>query len=374
MATHPIGVEIAATCVRLLQLKRSRGSLTVAAAAQTGVPNLFDLDPGERRQAVAKAVKKALSLDDFAGSACAVAIPMRDLELHSMRVPPMPDDELHKAVRYEANDRFDVDVAAAEVEFVRLGEVRQGEDARQEIILVVAPHRTVIDYLDALTDANLRPLATETAFAACARCYGRLYRRNSDTDRVRMVLHVGGDRSEVLVLRGDSIGFHRGIEFGGTHIDLAVAERLNVSLEEARDLRRRRMHDPNDLDSAIARTLREAARPVLADLVHEAALSQRYYSVTFRGSVPERVMLSGENALEPDLLEIATEELKVRTHIGEPLEHIDPGEVTLGGDRRCTHPDWAVAVGLSLRGERRRVVSQGHESPSTGSKEVREAA
>ncbi len=360
--------------VRLLQLKRSRGSLTVAAAAQTGVPNLFELDPGERRQAVAKAIKKALSLDDFVGSACAVAIPMRDIELHSMRVPPMPDDELRKAVRYEAHDRFDIDVATAEVEFVRLGEVRQGEDARQEIILVVAPHRTVIDYLDALTDANLRPLATETAFAACARCYGRLYRRNSDADHVRMVLHVGGDRSEVLVLRGDSIGFHRGIEFGGTHIDLAVAERLNVSLEEARDLRKRRMHDADDLDAAIARTLREAARPVLADLVHEAALSQRYYSVTFRGSVPERVMLSGENALEPDLLEIAAEELKVRTLIGEPLEHIDLGEVTLGSDRRCTHPEWAVAAGLSLRGDRRRLVGQGQESSSAGSNEAREAA
>ncbi|MFG0253248.1 MAG: pilus assembly protein PilM [Phycisphaerales bacterium JB038] len=305
--------------------------------------------------------------------ACAAAVPMLDIELHSMRVPPMPDDELRKAVRYEAHDRFDVDVSNSEVEFVRLGEVRQGDDAREEIILVVAPHRATIDYLDALTDANLRPLATETPFAACARCYGRLYRRTSDVDRVRMVLHVGSDRSEVLVLRGDSIGFHRGIEFGGLQIDHAVADRLNVSLEEARDLRKRRMHDPSELDPAIACTLREAARPVLADLVHEAALSQRYYSVTFRGSVPEGVLLSGQNAQEPDLLEIAAEELKLRTAIGDPLEHIDLGEVTLGSDRRSMHPDWAIAVGLSLRGERRTAVHAAQPSAAE-LKEAREAA
>jgi type IV pilus assembly protein PilM len=176
-----------------------------------------------------------------------------------------------------------------------------------------------------------------------------------------MILHLGPDRSEVLVLRGNEIGFHRGIEFGGMHLDLAVADRLSLSAEEARDLRKRRMLEDGDLDSAVARALREATRPVLADLVHEAALCQRYYSVTFRGSVPERVVLSGENALEPDLIEVTSEEIKVRTVIGQPFEHIDMGEALLGADRRSGHPDWAIALGLSLRGERLRSGSQGED-------------
>jgi type IV pilus assembly protein PilM len=373
-ATHPIGVEIAVDRVRLLQLKRTRGSLTVAAAAQASVPNLYELQASERRQAVAKAVNRALSLESFAGRNCIAAIPMDDIELHSMRVPPMPDEELARAVRYEANDRFGVDVSKAEVEFVRLGEVRQGEEARQEIILVVAPHRSIIDYLDALTDANLRPVAAETPFSACARCYGRLYRRTVDADKVRMILHIGADRSEVLVMRGNQIGFHRGIEFGGVHLDRAVADLLSLSLEESRELRRRRMSGEADLDHTIARSLREATRPVLADLVHEAALSQRYYSVTFRGSVPEHIVLSGENALEPDLLEITYDELKVQTVVGQPFEHIDVGEVLLGADRRSGHPDWATPVGLSLRGEKARASGQAPSPADAGDAAAREAA
>lgn len=134
------------------------------------------------------------------------------------------------------------------------------------------------------------------------------------------------------------------------------------------------MRGDDSLDPAIARTLREASRPVLADLVHEAALSQRYYSVTFRGRVPERVVLSGENALEPDLLEITGEELKVPTLIGQPFEHVETGEVVLGGDRRGGHPDWAIAVGLSLRGDKSRAQTQ---TPASGEEEAgqpREAA
>ncbi|HEB61230.1 MAG TPA: hypothetical protein ENJ06_05330 [Phycisphaeraceae bacterium] len=338
--------------MHMLQLRRTKTGLKVAAAGQAQLAIDRDADMAEKRAAISRAVKRILSTCEFIGRSAVVNLPTCEMDIHSIRMPAMPDDELAKALRFEVQERFDTDISTTEIGFVRLGELRQGDELKHEIILMLAPHRITINYLDALIAAGLRPKAVDASFNACARCFNRTYRRRSDQNKVRMVLNVCHETTDVLILRGSRIGFYRAVNIGGRHLDEAVADHLGLGITEAAELRRRRMKGDEQADSSIDRALREATRPLIVDLAHEAALCQRYYSVTFRGNVPGEVFLTGQQAHEPNLQPVVGDELKVRTQVGKPLEHVDVSSAFIKADRRSNFAEWAVAVGLCLKGQK----------------------
>ncbi len=347
--------------------------LSVAAACQVWLPRLDADDRDGRRKALTDAVHRTLVTGDFTGRACVTCMPTANLSIHSIRVPVMPDDELTKAIRFEATERFGVDLESAEIGFIRLGSIRQGDETRHEVILVVAQHDTASDHLDALIDAGLRPKALDTTFGACARCFNRGYRRQTDQNKVRMVLNIGHESTDVLILRGSRVGFYRGVDIGGKHLDEAVAGHLGIGFEEAVNLRRRRLAGATQTDASVDRALLEATRPLMVELAHEAALCQRYYAVTFRGSVPEFVLLSGWNAAEGQLREVIGNELRLETRVARPLDNVDISAPLLQVNRRGNMAEWATAAGLSLWGERR--VSDSAELPtSTQETDRKEAA
>jgi type IV pilus assembly protein PilM len=351
-ATHPIGVEVTDREVRMLQLRRVKGALTVAGVGHASLPPLPADDIDGRTRTLGEAIQRILSHGSFYGRSCVSCFPTAHLTIHSIRMPAMPDDELNKAIRYEAEERFNISPYDSEIGFLRLGEIRQGDDSRHEVILVVSPHETATAHLDALVAAGLRPRAIDTSFCATARAFSRAYRRQSDQDKVRLVLQVGCDSTQVLILQGCRVGFFRTSDIGGRQFDDAVAAHLGIDLSEAADLRRRRIGRPDEVDSSIDRALLEATRPLMLELAHEAALCQRYYSVTFRGAVPDFVLLSGFDGREPHFADVVAEELKLTTQVGKPLENVDSSAAGCAIDRRSDMTEWAVATGLSLRSER----------------------
>ena len=89
---------------------------------------------------------------------------------------------------------------------------------------------------------------------------------------------------------------------------------------------------------------------VTEELVREVSLCVRYYTVTFRGNRIERVIVTGGGAYEGILLDTLKRQLGVEVETGQPLRGFDMADVQFDGCRRDLLCEWAVAVGLSLKG------------------------
>lgn len=354
-SVNPIGIDIGASGVKLLQLRSGRAGWHVVAAAhqpfEQPLPDALD----DRRRLIARAVRTAISSAPFAGRSCVCSISNADVMLRATRLPRLSDEELVKATRWEAADRFGIDPADLEVDWLRAGEVVQGDEARDEIILIGARRDRVESQIEALLDCRLFPHAVDLPAAANVRSLNRLLRRASDQNVVRIIIDVGVSGASVMITRGQEIAFLKPIEIGGRVFTQAVAESLDLQADAAHELRVRRIRaqsadDRGDLDDQVDRMVFEAVRPHMYEIAQEASLCLRYYSVTFRGVRPEIALVVGGDGAEPGLCEVLEDSLNIKTALGRPLEGVDLSKASLGDDRRhSSWPEWSVATGLSLR-------------------------
>jgi type IV pilus assembly protein PilM len=98
----------------------------------------------------------------------------------------------------------------------------------------------------------------------------------------------------------------------------------------------------------------DAISKIAEELAHEISLCLRYYTVTFRGKRIERAILTGGGGYEKILLDVMQRQLTVSVEVAQPLRGFDMSNeranLNFYGDRRGLLCEWAVAVGLSLKG------------------------
>jgi len=362
VGAYPIGIDLGAGGAKIVQLRRTHGgtcALVAAARVDIDRPGAGPLEP-ERLEALTEGLRKRVESSGFVGRHCVASVDETVLRVRSVRQPRMPREEADRAVQLEAPDRlgFTPD-DACRIGWIRAGEVRQGKETREELILVGAMESELARIIEAVAAAGLRPVAIEPSFAACARCMGRRKRRSEDRETTRLVVDVGRRSTGVMVVRGPEVAFYKLLKMGGDAMNAAAAKRLSMDIPTIAQLRRERMSSAAEAeskesgvrDARVQRAMFDAVRPLLDDLAREVALCLRYYTVTFCGQRPEEALVVGGEAREPGLVEALSRALNMEASVGRPFEHIDVARGALPGDRRTEMPEWATAAGLSMRAE-----------------------
>jgi len=365
---EPIGIDVGSWGVKLLQLRRGRAGWQVVAAGKEPYRECLSEDPTEQREMISRAVRTVLSRGRFQGSDCVSCLSPNMSLVRAVRLPKMDDKELSQAVVWEAAERFNLEHGDFEVDWVRAGEVSQGDDVRQEVILIASRTVDLETHLDALIDCHLRPIAVESSLTGVVRSFTRHLRRQSDMNVSQMIADVGSDGTSIIITRGLQIAFVKSIAIGGRAMTEAVTDSLGIEPDVATQIRHQRMHDGEMFDEGLSssdqryrRAILDAVRPLLHELASEAALCLRYYGVTFRSSRPSVALVAGGDAKEPQFIEILADHLNIETRIAHPLEGVEMSAMNLAhvGNRRETEmPEWVTAMGLSLRG-REQTISRG---------------
>lgn len=350
----PIGLDVASTGIRALQIRKGRAGYSVLGAARVDFDfETLELPWKQRVESALPSLRRKIEEGGFAGRRCVLAIDDETLRTRSIRQPRMPREEADRALRLEAADRLGFENSdQVEVDWLRAGEVRQGEDLRDELIIVGALRSNVEWLVETFVESGLRPAAVEPRFVASGRCFSRKHRRAADQGSIRLVVEIGWIRSSVIVLRGAHVVFFKSFEQGGAQMNLAAAKRLEMDAKATLELRRQRMFSPgaeNNCDPRVDRAIFDAIRPVLDEFAEEIGRCLRYYTVTFRGGRPDYAIVVGPEAREPGLTDLLTEMLHTEVSVGRPLEGVDTSNAGAGFDRRTELSDWAVGAGLSLR-------------------------
>ncbi|MEL7087027.1 MAG: pilus assembly protein PilM [Planctomycetota bacterium] len=336
---YPIGLDVGDGGIRLMQLALRGGQLTAVAAAHVRLPGESRSDGDAYHAEVTRAMGRALAAGGFTGHAVVSSLPASSLQCKNLRLPVMPADELASAVQWEAADRFGFGDRQTSAQFFVAGQVRQGEEERQEIILLAARLGFVERHVSSLTENNLRPKAIDAAPAALARLSGTW----DDASEVHVTIDFGRSATKVLIVKAGKVVFYKPIDIGAAQLDSTVSGSLGISLDEARQRR-------ENLDSAALKDRRDFAstlQPVVGDLGREIGLCLRYYGVTFRGPRPETGRLIG-GAADKDLAESLGQASGLKLTLDGVLDGIDLSavrETIKPGTERA----WAVAAGLSLR-------------------------
>ena len=296
MRPLPIGVDIGLTTVRLLQLSGAPRDLRVMDAARLAIPQEVRSRPGAAaRVRSCEAVRGAVRKGKFRGREAVMALAPSEVAARNIRLPKMSDEELATAVNWEAQNKFPFDTATAVIQFLRAGEVRQGDRVLDEVILLAAPRAEVENAIRLASEAGLDLVSLDAKPCAMFRGFERYLQRRADSSVVTVLADLGA-QTTVVIARGRDIEFLKTIPIGGATLNRAVAECLDMAPAEAEGLRRHLgTHRGGDDEAAdqVARTVADAIRPHLEDLANEIGLCLRYHSVTFRAPRPQAITFSG---------------------------------------------------------------------------------
>src|SRR5690606_6522875 len=133
-------------------------------------------------------------------------------------------------VEWEARQHLEPDQQPVEIQFFDAGEVRQGQEVRQEVILMTASSPFIEAHLQMLSRLGLEPVALEVAPSALMRS-ARAW-AGPEGDELRVAIDVGYAFSKVLIGRGQRVLFFKLIDIAGRHWDEAVAQQLKLPRHE----------------------------------------------------------------------------------------------------------------------------------------------
>ncbi|GAH68580.1 unnamed protein product, partial [marine sediment metagenome] len=254
------------------------------------------------------------------------------------------------------------------INYVLAGNVQQGDEIKNELILFAADDETIKNHIGMLEEAQLRPVAIDTIPCALFRSFERSLRRQEDREHTVVFVDVGSRFTTVVFGRGGEISFVKQIPIGGEKFNREIAAKLGISINEAETLRGKlRMEragaepyfqgtpaqntaNEGRLDASTRQVMVDAISAAAEELAREISLCFRYYTVTFRGKRVERAVFAGGEAYEGILLNVLRRQLAVEIEVAQPLKGFDMMNVNFDSDKRGLLCEWAVAVGLSLKG------------------------
>ena len=293
----------------------------------------------------------------FRGRRCVLCLPSDNSFVRHVKVPKLNQKATETAVRQAAQADLPYPINEAVLRHIVAGEVYADGQKMQEVIVVAVPLSTLDAYLRMTHQVGLEVVGVNIEPVATVECFAGLFAWANDENRKVMYVNLRSNNTLAVVAHGSQVVFARNLPFGGRQVDKAVAEGLDVPVDEAANIRQAIMlNEPTDVGPDEVYRFIE---PWVARLSEELDHCLLYYRSAFRPTNVERIIFTGVQAVDKRLCQAMAQRLNLAAQIGDPMMGLRTGGQLggqVGGDGATTtatqaQPGLAVAIGLSLSGQ-----------------------
>jgi len=354
LKTEAFGLDISDFSLKIIKLKKKRDYLALASFGEETIPPGIILE-GEIKdeESLAKIIKKGFleaKGEKLKTKYVITSLPEEKTFLQVIQVPKMTEEELKKAVRFEAENYIPLPAAEAYLDFQVVQPFSDHLD-HIDILLVALPKKIVDPYVSSIKKAGLIPVALEIESQAIARAVIK----KGVSSFPLLLIDLGATRTSFIIFSGYSLRFTSSIPVSSQKFTEAIAKNLQVSLEEAEKLK---VEYGLERDKKKGEIVFEALIPALTDLIEQLKIHLRYYQThSFHEHLPpdghgvEKIFLFGGGANLKGLKDFIGRELMIPVEIGNPWVNIlaeKPQEVPRLPYERSL--GYTTALGLALRG------------------------
>jgi type IV pilus assembly protein PilM len=252
-----------------------------------------------------------------------VGITGRDVNVRYTRVPRVPDWQLRNLMRFEVEEIGEQSGSGVASDFNLLPELPEieGEDV---VLLAMARESLLEEHADGLAAAGGKAQAfTPNSIAL----YNAFLRYGVVQDETVLLANIGHDNIDVVLLRGPDLVFARNLSGGGKLFDDAIAQRLSIPPEKAREWKERvgTLDPAARLSDANAERIREACKAAagqLAGLLQSTVLFAKS-QIKISSLKLDRVLLCGGGATLEGLPRHLSGALGVPVELFDPFRVVD---------------------------------------------------
>ncbi|MBN1846393.1 MAG: pilus assembly protein PilM [Sedimentisphaerales bacterium] len=384
-------MDLGASSLKMVQLTEDGEGLGLIAAARAEVPCEVCHNPSSLQEWYVQTVRDILSNKPFKANRVVTCLPAREILVQHLRVAKMDDNQLEKALPWEAQGKVPFDIHRARLRHIVAGEVYDGSDSKLEVILMAASDSVVRQHLSFIERTKIQIERINVEPCALSSCFANLLKQSPEASGGTMFLDLGHSCTKVMIMHGTQMVFYRTVGIAAEHMIRALCERMHIPYAEAagrlwemKISAGERAAPPAatraDDGEADQRPGEAKARPagaatsvinapppddecavdaaaavsaVLRNLCEEIRSCVRYHDLMFDTQCVEKVIFVGGQAKNTDLCQTIARRLGLPAQLGDPISRIK-AESRFGkhSDLETTgrHCEWAVAFGLSLSG------------------------
>ena len=336
-AASTFGLDIGSSCVKVVQLKESGDARALTGFGIVPLPNETIADGSIRDpETVAAAIKEAVAKAGVKGEEAVISICGRELIIKKIQIPDVPEAEVADVVKLEAEHHIPFSIEEVFLDHHTIG-VANGQ---RDLILVAVKKQKVSEYMSVVEQAGFAPLIVDVDGFALGNQF-ELNNPDEGGEAVALV-DIGASVMKTNVVRSGTTIFARDIPFGGSNYTQAIAQRLNISFEQAEAAKLGK-------DVGVKwETLVPALEAVSRDLSLEVQRTFDYFASTAESERIGRIVLAGGCAQLPGLNEYLSSNWGIPVELARPFDHIEVPPA-YAEEVQALAPALAVVVGLGLR-------------------------
>lgn len=334
------GLDIGTTSIKVVQLQPEKDKFKLITFGMTAVPASLQSESEADHRAIADAIVKLVANRRIVAKGVVVAIPESVVFSRVIEMPPLTDEELKSAIKWEAEQYIPIPLNEANLDYQVVKSPAKGSQGeKMEVFLVAAPKTLVNKYLNILKMADIQPLALETELISICRALVR----NSEEGKHNLVVSIGSLSTDLAITRDSQIIYTRSISTGGNALARAVARELNLEVPQAEEYKRSYGLDEKMLEGKI----RKAIEPIFDVVIAEIKKSIKF-SEGKEGIKLSSLLLCGGTAKLPGLVSYLAKALELEVQVGDPFANVfleEKQKTELGDDA----PLFTTAVGLAMK-------------------------
>lgn len=328
-----LGLDVGSSSVKAVELTREGSAFKVTGMAQAPLTS-----PAELKETV----KEALRRGAFRTKLTCTNVSGRNVSVKHISMTSMPEEEMKKALLFEADKHIPFEVGDVFLDGQRIGQPLPGAK-EMTVALAAAKRNLILERAELVAGIGLAPSIVDVDAFALGNAFelGLLAAGGVPSQRSVAIIDIGAAKTSICILRGTATFFTREINSAGADATDAIAKKLTLPPAEAERVK----CAPGENESAC----REATALHLDDLANEIRMSLEFYESQHESAVEDLRLTGGASRL-PWLAESLGKALGKPVSPWNPFEKLpaegqglDPQTLAAAGGAM------AVALGLASR-------------------------
>lgn len=364
-SNSPVGLDISSNTIRAIQLKLHSPKPVVVKYCETTVAGAI-LD-GEIKDIdmVAGAISDLWRLNNISERRVVLGISNQKVIVRLIVMPYMKDDELKSAIEFQAQDHIPIPIEEAILDYKVVGEFKnQDKEHMIEVILVAAQKDMVINQLQALEKAKLKPFIVDLSSFALVRSLlekPAIVPEEEEIENAKKAIglvDVGEDVTNIAIVENYIPRFTRVASIADNSFIKAISDNMSLDLNEAERLKNEYGFNPTTksktkgIRKKAEREKAEKVREILDQeairFISEVKRSFDYaLAESLKADKVDHIILSGKGSLTPNISDQLKSSFRCKIEEGNPLLSI-----SLNGQKDLEDKGqrYAIGIGLALRG------------------------
>jgi type IV pilus assembly protein PilM len=346
-------LDIGSNTIKLCQVMGTMSNLQLFRFVTCSTPAAAIKDGAiMESSSLGEAIREMIAENNLTCKKVVTSVAGQQVVIRPIPMPRMPSKELHQAIQFEAERYLPYSVTEAQVSGSIISE-DSGDGKNMEVLLIAVPKEITEKTKLVISAAGVETGAIDIEPLAIYRCL-KFTLDPADLERTFALINLGAATTSISIFKSGTLRHCRTVSVAGNSFTKAIGQSLNLSFEEAEQIKREKGvikvdTDPNPLPPTAMRIF-NVIDPVLNELVTELQRSFDYYRSRYRGETIEAVILSGGTARFKNLDAYLSSKLGVRCEVANPFRRMQITRAQEASTESLADlaPMAAVVIGLAL--------------------------